>query len=318
MKKRGDNYLDQEIILRKYLSYYKDKRSYEELKKEALEKGYKEEIFNKIYNELKKIKSFTNFSDDEIKKSYNIKEETKNNQKSSYLKQEINPEKNKKDLVGDLSTKKIQGEEYVLIPVKKKEIESVLKEKQNFSFFKPTQITNYAFSLILFLVFGYSLLTTFNFGEIITYSGEVVGKASFFELGYPLVFASVNASEENPFTFNFLYFFIDFFLYILVAYVIDISIRGFILGIKTALDDEKKDAFKTKGNIEDDNIFSKKETKVGRTESVKDNFYFSQDSKEINYPFGENIKKQESNSTIEKKSLEGKTSSIKTNLNKNS
>ncbi|MEM4181968.1 MAG: hypothetical protein QXX68_02325 [Candidatus Pacearchaeota archaeon] len=239
---------DQESILRKYLSFYIDKKSYDELIKEIKEKGYNVELFKKIYKEAYLNKFGKAFEEQ------NAKEDNKDNLKKEDILKSANPKVNfatqnkevsnnySSNKYPELKTKTIKGEEFVMVPVKKEDLEKALNKKAG-SFFVPTQIMTYVFCILLILAAGYSLYKSFSFSSVLSPEGEEIGKGSLFKVGYPLTFISVSALEEKPFRFNFWYFFVDFFLYIIISYIADLSIRGLILGIKTALkeDEDKED-----------------------------------------------------------------------------
>ncbi len=231
----GDNNLkDQEIILKKYLSFFFNKKSYDELKKEVIEKGYSLELFDKTYNEFKqsrigKIPSFDFNEINKIQNQPNIdKSQIKQDNQSQYLKK-IDDQLLEKKLFSQIK----DGKEVVMIPVEKKELERVLKEKSPKNFFVPSSIMTYVFSLILLIASFYSLYNSFSLKNITSPPDSGVEiKSSFFEIGYPLVFISVSAIDENPLKINFFYLLVDFFIYLVVAYIIDISIRAFIFSIK--------------------------------------------------------------------------------------
>ncbi|MEM4330860.1 MAG: hypothetical protein QW273_02530, partial [Candidatus Pacearchaeota archaeon] len=126
-------------------------------------------------------------------------------------------------------------------PVEKEAVKEALKSPSPYSFFRPTQVTTYAFCLILVIAVGYSIATSFSFSSF-SYSGESVvygEKSSSFKIGYPLAFIEVNASANDPFKFFLFNFLGDFILYFLLAYVIDLIFTNSIRAILEYLEKEK-------------------------------------------------------------------------------
>jgi hypothetical protein len=197
----GKKEIEQESILRKYLSENYLKYEKNILRQEAIKKGYSTELFDRILNEI----SLGN---------------TDNNQE-------------------ELKNIKKQKDDFVLVPIKKQELEKALKGSNNVkNFFSPTQIMTYAFCLILLLVAGFGFANSFSLQSFSFEGGDGVGSS--FEIGYPLKFISVSIENENPFEFNFLNFVIVFILYILVAYLIDLVLSNSFKAIKDSISKDNK------------------------------------------------------------------------------
>lgn len=199
--------IEQEGILREYISLNYKKYPLEGLRKEAEKKAYDLALFDRILNELSSKEIRTRPSDT-------------------------------KDL-GVLRSTKRDGREVVMIPVDKQHLAKVLKDSDgSASFFAPTQIMSYTFCIILLVIVGVGLANSFSFRSF-TFEDQnqgFQGKASFFEIGYPKIFIAVSMEAESPFVFNIWYFFLDFFLYLLVAYLFDLIISNSFRAIKRSIE----------------------------------------------------------------------------------
>lgn len=203
-----------ETILREYLS--KNYLGYpkEVLKKEILSKGYPQSLFEKIYREVTSIKSIPNL-----------------------------PPVQNSNYQGDIPAKivKQDGKEIVMLPIEKDKLIKAIKETNKpSSFFAPTQVMTYAFCIILLVTIGVSIAGSFSLKSLVyqDQGQEFVGQASFFEVGYPLVYISFSLDEADPFVFRFWNFILDFFLYLILAYLIDLAVSNSYRAIKSSIKQE--------------------------------------------------------------------------------
>ncbi len=203
-----------ETILREYLKKNYKSYSSDILKKEVLSKGYPLNLFEKIYLEISSIKDISN--------SAHI--QNKNTSEEGYAKIIKNDKK-----------------EGVLLPIEKyNEMKETKKTNTQSSFFAPTQVMTYAFCAILLVTVGVSIAGSFSLKSLVyqDQGQEFVGQASFFEVGYPLVYISFSLDESDPFIFKFWNFVLDFILYLILAYLIDLALSNSYRAIKSSINHE--------------------------------------------------------------------------------
>jgi len=120
------------------------------------------------------------------------------------------------------------GKDFVFVPIEREKLIKILKEVKNswVNFFAPTQVMTFAFCIIFLLAVGGSIHNSFSMESFFLQDLGLDGKASSFEIGYPVAFIIFSMSNEVPFVFKFWVFLGNFLLYILVAYILDLVISN--------------------------------------------------------------------------------------------
>jgi hypothetical protein len=187
-----------------YFSY-----SLDSLKQEAIKKGYGGDLFDRVYQRV-------------------------GNSEKNRPKNLTNPTTQLKD-----STNK----DLVLIPIEKDKLTKILKESENNlgNFFAPTQIMTYSFCIILLLALGGSMFSSFSLESFVSDAQNLEGEASSFKIGYPWIFVTFSLLEEDPFLFYFWEFLGDFILYILLSYIIDLTLSNSFRAIKGSIKNANKE-----------------------------------------------------------------------------
>lgn len=195
--------------LESYISSNYKKYPLESLKKEATKKGYHETLFDEVYKKV--------------------------------MLKEANSSQDSKTLFYKTGTS--EEENLVMTPIEKEKLIKLLKDSENLirRFFEPTQIMTYAFCIIFLIAVGVSLADSFSMQSIVFSDPNISGEASFFEIGYPLVFISISFAEENPFKINFFNLIVCLSLYALIAYIIDLILSNSIRTIKKSIENDIKE-----------------------------------------------------------------------------
>jgi len=112
-------------------------------------------------------------------------------------------------------------------------------------FFRPTIIFEYAFAFVVLFVLAIGFFS-FPISALLSNPEEFS-----FEIGYPFVFISPFAEDNELFSFS--NFIIDFLIYLLLAYLIDVSISNFYRAMKKSI---KKDIKTDEKEIEEERLES--------------------------------------------------------------
>jgi large-conductance mechanosensitive channel len=130
-----------------------------------------------------------------------------------------------------------ESKSFVWLPMKKEDLLEYQNKRKKIEkpFFMPTNFMQYALAIVLVVAFSISF-ASLNFGSLMSPSEDFV-----LEIGYPLKFINIAYQGENQEMFNFQFFVLDFLIYIVLAYLLDLIIMNSYLAIKKSMADKNKE-----------------------------------------------------------------------------
>jgi len=186
-----------EKILREYIISNIQNYSLEDIEKKAISSGYSEETFRKVFGSI----------------DPSLISQNNENHYESY-----SPSENEEPF---------KTNDRILVSVEKTELDKIIKRTKKKSFFKPTKITGYTFLIIFVIVVIYSFFTSFSFGVFnLNESSNNISENILFEIGYPKIFFTIFVDGEDNFLVEWKYLVLDFLIYILISYLLDLILSN--------------------------------------------------------------------------------------------